>query len=608
MFRSVITSSYLFRYHHQSQSIRSWSSGGRWSGRRALKCKGRMHVSNCLPGVHHVANTLSIDPRKDFPLTQKASTSSIGRGISSCREGDEGGAISQINSEFQQQLLVNARAKSPLQIDRKDFIQGLSQALASMYDYDQVAGDLGEGGYGNVFVVTHRISGQKRACKRIPNAIQREETREMVENEILTMMELDHPHICRLYEYFIDEHDGTVYLVLELMEGGDLFEHMMEVFADDDHDPPNRFSEYEAGMFLRHMLKATFCCHSANIVHRDIKPENFMFQKCNSKSDLKMIDLGLAMRGPLEKSGEGVRGTVAYMAPEIFGNIEGVIDNRKCDVWALGVIAYCMLTGEPLFTFDNTEAKSEIQNPMFVTEKLQDLQSGVLDIDLSKDAHDILRKMLNRNPSQRMSVQEALSHPFVMRTYMASQTCDHESNEILSMSDIMVKMRKFAELPLLKRSTFMVLAHMVGSSTEILHKHRLTFRRLDIDGGGSISREEFLDAIRRECKAGDTCIEIANDFDSFVWPNVDLNCSDDINFTEFLAVCLCNDGSSIFNEKDWRGAFQILDCNHSGKLDIDDLIRLFPDSDAESLHDMLRELVPDKMEMTANDFVHMMMQ
>jgi len=184
----------------------------------------------------------------------------------------------------------------------------------------------------------------------------------MLENEINSMMDLDHPHICNLYEYFIDGED--VYLILELLEGKDLFDRMLEVFSDHKRDPPNRFGEYEAGVLLRHMLKAVFCCHSANIVHRDIKPENFMFaRKDDPNSDLKMIDLGLALRGGPERMTEAT-GTVGYMAPEM---IMGKGYSRNCDVWSLGCICYIMLTGEPLFTLtDDSRAKMQIQNKTHV--------------------------------------------------------------------------------------------------------------------------------------------------------------------------------------------------------------------------------------------------
>ena len=133
---------------------------------------------------------------------------------------------------------------------------------------------------------------------------------------------------------------------------------------------------------------------------------------------------------------------------------------------------------------------------------------------------------------------------------------------------------------------------MVGTSQDNLQKHRLTFRRLDTDGGGSLSKEEFLDAIKRETEvdwarqrdragiagasdaaAYDDTIQslsskIPEDFDTFIWPNVDLNQSDDINFTEFMQACLADDETTIYSERHWRGVFQVLDVHNRGKLDV----------------------------------------
>ena len=117
------------------------------------------------------------------------------------------------------------------------------------------------------------------------------------------MLLLDHPHICTLYEYFVeddsaavsldsfckpgdaansesdctDPEDVVVYLILELLEGPDLFDYMLQVFRRKDGN--GRFQEEDAALVLRYMLKSVLGCHSANIVHRDIKPENFMFQR-----------------------------------------------------------------------------------------------------------------------------------------------------------------------------------------------------------------------------------------------------------------------------------------------------------------------------------------
>jgi len=195
-------------------------------------------------------------------------------------------------------------------IDRSDVIRKSSAPMEEIYSWDPKS-QLGEGGFGSVFLVTHKLTGLKRAAKRIPKATLKDDWG-MLENEVKSMMELDHPHICRLFEYFEDKTD--IYLILELLEGPDLFDRILETLQD---PKKKRFNEYESGVILRHMLKAIFCCHSANIVHRDVKPENFMFLDKAPGAPLKMIDLGLANRGTNVDDMEGMRGTVAYMAPEM---------------------------------------------------------------------------------------------------------------------------------------------------------------------------------------------------------------------------------------------------------------------------------------------------
>ena len=214
--------------------------------------------------------------------------------------------------------------------------------------------------------------------------------------------------------------------------------------------------------------------------------------------------------------------------------------------------------------------------------------------------------MLDKDPAARIQAADALAHPFVMKTYMAGAAGQIDSTaEILTMDEVMFKMRKYAELPLLKRASLTVLAHMVGTGVESMQKPRMTFRKLDTDGGGSLSKEEFLDGVKRE---GGTDETIPEDFDSLIWPGVDLNQSDDINFTEFLAACLADDEVSMYSENHWKGVFQVLDANNTGKLDVADLMELFPGNDQKQLEQMLSEHVPDTMSLAEGDYVKMMMK
>lgn len=288
-------------------------------------------------------------------------------------------------------------------------------------------------------------------------------------------------------------------------------------------------------------------------------------------------------------------GTIGYMAPEMIKK-QGY--GRNCDVWSLGIITYIMLLGEPLFTLtDDKKAKHQITSPIFVRKRMEEAQGRI-----SEDAHDLLVKMLDRDPKTRIQASDALAHPFVMKTYMAGASGGAAgSDEMLSMDEVIFKMRKYAELPLLKRTALTVLAHMVGTAQESMQKPRVTFRKLDTDGGGSLSKEEFIDGVKRE---GGTEETIPADFDEVIWPGVDLNQSDDINFTEFLAACLADDEATVYSENHWKGVFQVLDASATGSLDLADLQELFPGNEVDELEKML----PDGKSIDEAAFVKMMVE
>ncbi len=171
---------------------------------------------------------------------------------------------------------------------------------------------------------THVTTGIERAAKKIPkNAL---EDQKLFENEVECLMELDHPHIVKLVEYFDDEEQHEYILVFEMCNGPDLFDRIVDVITD-----KHRFDEVEAGRLLRHMLKAVLCCHSHYIIHRDIKPENFMFSRPDPRSSLKMIDLGLSQH-------YSVADPKKIANPEKFGAEPD--DTVEASATPIGTIAY----------------------------------------------------------------------------------------------------------------------------------------------------------------------------------------------------------------------------------------------------------------------------
>jgi serine/threonine protein kinase len=177
-----------------------------------------------------------------------------------------------------------------------------------------------------------------------------------------------------------------MYLVMELVKGGDLFDCIVE---------KQRYSEMEARRAMRRLLSAIHYLHEeSNIVHRDLKPENVL---CSSPTDVKLADFGLAK---ILKA-DGLKtfcGTPAYFAPEVLqrrGTVAGQGRYGKpADIWSLGVILYILLTGKPPFDADIDEPRA-------------------FNVDFDSDHHiwsqmatakELVEQMLHQDPKQRLTV------------------------------------------------------------------------------------------------------------------------------------------------------------------------------------------------------------
>jgi len=149
---------------------------------------------------------------------------------------------------------------------------------------------------------------------------------------------MDHPNVVKLYEIF-DEGD-CMYLVLELMSGGELFDRVVE---------KEHYSEKEAADTIRPIVDALRYCHSMGIIHRDLKPENLLYANRELSAIIKITDFGLArfLEGELATT---ACGTPGYVAPEI---LEGKGYGKEVDYWSIGVIIYILLCGFPPFYEEN---------------------------------------------------------------------------------------------------------------------------------------------------------------------------------------------------------------------------------------------------------------
>eukprot|EP00434_Breviolum_minutum_P038419 symbB.v1.2.034079.t1/scaffold4334.1/size41036/2 len=199
---------------------------------------------------------------------------------------------------------------------------------------------LGEGGFGTVSRARDKATNVRRAVKLIMKA--HVQNVDLLRKEIEITQKLDHPNIVRLFAVYEDH--CSLYLVMELCEGGELFDRLVE-------------EKYLTEPIVKKVMKQVFSsiayCHAKDIVHRDLKPENYiLLSNCKAvdQTPVKLIDFGLATRcGDSEQVSTAV-GTSYYVAPEVLKQKYG----KGVDVWSCGVLMYCLHCGSPPF-YGNTD-------------------------------------------------------------------------------------------------------------------------------------------------------------------------------------------------------------------------------------------------------------
>ncbi|KAM9359012.1 serine/threonine-protein kinase DCLK1b isoform 3-T3 [Symphorus nematophorus] len=264
---------------------------------------------------------------------------------------------------------------------------------ATIAERYKVGRTLGDGNFAVVRECVERSTGREYALKIISKDKCRGKEH-MIQSEVSILRRVKHPNIVLLIEE-MDTH-SELYLVMELVKGGDLFDAITS---------SNKYTERDASCMLFNLASAIKYLHSLNIVHRDIKPENLLvYEHQDGSKSLKLGDFGLAtvVNGPLYT----VCGTPTYVAPEIVAETGYGL---KVDIWAAGVITYILLCGFPPF-----RGSGEDQEALF-----QQILKGLLDFpapywdNVSDTAKALITGMLQVEVDQRYTAVQVLGHPWV---------------------------------------------------------------------------------------------------------------------------------------------------------------------------------------------------
>ena len=417
-------------------------------------------------------------------------------------------------------------------------------------NYYIILDNVGQGSYGKVKKVKHRKLNEIRAMK----IVDKKSTSSHHEIEILR--KISHPNIINIFEIFEDY--KQYYIICEYCEGGELFSIISR---------KGFFSEKEAAKIIQQILQAVNYLHTNNIIHRDLKPENIIFVS-NDKDIIKLIDFGTAIE--VKDKGKKLKkiiGTPYYIAPEVLKENY----NEKCDVWSCGVILFILLCGYPPFNGrSNKEIYNKIENsaPIFYDEEWN---------DISKEAKDLCKKMLKKNPYERFSAQECLKHNW----FNIINTSDNDEKITANQNKIIEKMAQFVHQNKFKQAILQFISTQFDLKKEE-EDLRSIFKEFDKSNKGVISKEDFKAQLEKIYG-----VVISSEIADEVFQQLDLDNSGSISYNEFITSVIGNRKN--ITEERLEKAFRLLDKDNNGLLSIDE-IKSFFGGDDETWKEVLKDV------------------
>nr|DAD42375.1 TPA_asm: hypothetical protein HUJ06_000605 [Nelumbo nucifera] len=416
--------------------------------------------------------------------------------------------------------------------------------------------ELGRGEFGITYLCTDKSSGQQFACKSISKKKLRTAVDiEDVRREVEIMKHLPkHPNIVSLKDTYED--DNAVHLVMELCEGGELFDRIVA---------RGHYTERAAAVVTRTIVEVVQMCHKHGVMHRDLKPENFLFGNKKETAPLKAIDFGLSVFFKPGYRFTEIVGSPYYMAPEVLKRNYG----PEVDVWSAGVILYILLCGVPPFWAETEQGVA------------QAIIRSVIDFKrdpwpkVSDNAKDLVKRMLDPDPKRRMTAQEVLDHPWLQNAKKAPNVSLGET--------VKARLKQFSVMNKLKKRALRVMAEFL--SVEEVAGIKEAFQMMDTGNCGKINLDQLKVGLQ---KLGQ---QIPDPDLQILMEAADVDRDGYLDYGEFVAVSVHL--RKMANDEHLRKAFDFFDQNQSGYIEIEELREALADEEGANNEEVINAIIND---------------
>ncbi|XP_076902493.1 calcium-dependent protein kinase 26-like [Bidens hawaiensis] len=404
----------------------------------------------------------------------------------------------------------------------------------NLKDFYMLGKKLGNGQFGTTYLCVEKTTSKQFACKSIAKRkLLTDDDIVDVKREIEIMHHLSgHPNVVSIEGAYEDS--VSVYLVMELCAGGELFDRIID---------KSYYSERKAADLAKTIVSVIEGCHSLGVMHRDLKPENFLFVDEDEDSVMKIIDFGLSSFFKPGQVFTDVVGSPYYVAPEVLLKYYG----PEADIWSVGVIIYVLLCGVPPFYADTEE------------DIFEEVLHGKLDFsidpwpNISEGAKDLVKKMLVRDRKKRITAHEILCHPWI--------SVDGVAPDKPLDPAVLIHLTRFSAMNKLKKMALKVIASKL--SEEEIAGLKQMFKMIDTDNSGNITFEELKIGLKN----------FGADLEEFeihdLMQAADINNNGIIDYEEFVTATLHL--NKVYKEDSIYAAFSYFDKDGSGFITLNEI-------------------------------------